>query len=216
MRDENRKGFAIGLMGGIGSGKSFVLEVMEKEYGFKIIKTDDVSRNQMQPGEAVFNSVVEAFGEGILDEEGFIDRKKLAGIIYADDAKRELLDELTHPPVIEEVDRQIRELKEGEVLVAESALIVDCNIIDHFDSIWLVEAPLEDRLSRLTGKRKITREHALSIMENQLSDEEYEKHADEIIKNPDFKDVKDKFMMRNMAVDFIMKQLQALKEKYGL
>ena len=48
MRDENRKGFAIGLMGGIGSGKSFVLEVMEKEYGFKIIKTDDVSRNQMQ------------------------------------------------------------------------------------------------------------------------------------------------------------------------
>ena len=53
-------------------------------------------------------------------------------------------------------------------------------------------------------------------MENQLSDEEYEKHADEIIKNPDFKDVKDKFMMRNMAVDFVMKQLQALKEKYGL
>jgi dephospho-CoA kinase len=173
----------IGLMGGIGAGKSYIMDLMEQNFNVLCIKSDEISRKQLMPGQKAYKSVVENFGKGILDNDGAIDRNKLAAEIFANDAKRMLLNSLTHPPVIEELKKIIEEASGYEALVIESALIVSAGIGGMFDKIWLVSAPREQRIERLINKRGYTRDKAIGIMERQDSDEEFEKYADEVIFN---------------------------------
>ena len=78
----------IGLTGGVGCGKSTIIQLMEQHFNCRSILTDDVSREHMEPGRVAYQNVVHEFGAEILDEKGAIDRKKLAAVVFSD--KREL------------------------------------------------------------------------------------------------------------------------------
>ena len=93
----------IGVTGGVGSGKSVVLSILEKDYHAETILADLVAHDLMQPGGKSYEDIVEAFGDGILNDDGTIDRVKLGNIVFHDAEKLQKLNAITHPNVKEEI-----------------------------------------------------------------------------------------------------------------
>ncbi|MGZ3523567.1 MAG: dephospho-CoA kinase, partial [Thermodesulfobacteriota bacterium] len=99
----------IGLTGGVASGKTAVSGVL-KEEGAYIIDADQIARELVQPHQPAWNELVRTFGEEILQEDGSIDRKKLADRVFADPNQRKLLNQILHPLITEEMDRRTKEI----------------------------------------------------------------------------------------------------------
>lgn len=99
----------VGLTGGVASGKTAVSQVL-KEEGAYIIDADQIARELVQPHKPAWNELIRAFGKEILQEDGFIHRKKLADKVFADPKKRKLLNQILHPRIKEEMDRRTKEI----------------------------------------------------------------------------------------------------------
>lgn len=185
----------IGVTGGVGAGKSTILNILQDQYQAKLIVADDVARELMEPGGASYQAVVEAFGISILadrkddeeEDEREIDRKKLAEVVFQDEEKLTLLNSLTHPKVKEEILHRIHcfyEENPDALIVIEAALLIEAGYKeDVLDSLWIVTADTEVRIARLMQSRGYSREKCISIMENQLSDSEFISEGDFIIDN---------------------------------
>ena len=89
----------LGITGGIGSGKTLVLNILKENYNAEIIEADRLGHELMEPGRAVYNNVVSYFGRDILGKDDTIDRKKLGDIVFADKDKLRKLNGLSHPVV---------------------------------------------------------------------------------------------------------------------
>ncbi len=133
----------IGVTGGVGAGKSTVLKILRDKYDARLILTDDVARELMVPGGASYDLVRVAFGDEILCENGELDRGKLAGIVFADVGKLELLNSITHPQTKEETKRRIAACREEDpdaLVVVEAALLIEAGFTDLLDELWVVTA----------------------------------------------------------------------------
>ena len=175
----------IGITGGVGSGKSTILEILQKEYGAAVIIADDVSRELMEPGHPGFLPVAEYFGDGILAEDGSIDRGKLAAIVFRDPEKLAVLNHLNHPLVRERILELIRQYQEQGyfLIVIESAILIQAGYRELIDELWAVHVDYEIRVQRLMESRGYSREKTDSIISNQLSDQDTEAAADFVIDN---------------------------------
>lgn len=170
----------IGLMGGIGSGKSTVLNYLESNYNAYIIQSDFVAKEIMTSGHDVFEKICDIFPEAVSENE--IDSKKLSEIVFADEEKLKLLNSITHPATVKEIAGRIKESKE-DIVVVESALLIGSGLEKYCDEIWFVFCEMQKRIERLINDRGYTREKAESIIAKQLSDDEYNASADEFIDN---------------------------------
>ncbi len=120
----------IELIGGVGAGKSRVLRILREEYGAAVIETDQTARELERKGQAGYQRLTEAFGEGILGADGELDRKKLAEMIFSDETVLERVNEMIHPLVWEEVYRRAEAFRNNgsqdlnllPLLVVETAL----------------------------------------------------------------------------------------------
>lgn len=171
----------IALTGGVGSGKSRVLELLNKEYNARIIQTDHVAKRLEEPGRAGFKALVDEFGAGILGPDGRLDKDTLAGMIFTDAHARERVNQLIHPLVWEYVKDQA-ETGDEAILVVESALVLE-NPGDFFREIWYVYTLREQRVRRLMESRGYSVERCRRMMAGQPSEEEYRKYADYVIDN---------------------------------
>ncbi|MCR5331333.1 MAG: dephospho-CoA kinase [Lachnospiraceae bacterium] len=188
----------IGLTGGAGCGKSFVAGVIMKNFPILHISTDDISRRQMRPGEAVYDAVVAEFGPEIVCADKTIDRSKLASIVFSDREKLKILEGITHPAVLKELERIFGIVEKGLVLspifdrpipykavLVETAILKEAGYCDMCDAVWYVYAPEEQRIARMMEQRGYTRERCLETLASQASDEEFRSYATGIIENPD-------------------------------
>lgn len=174
----------IGITGGVGSGKSYVASLAAANFDLLHIQTDNIARRQMAKGGASYNDVVGCFGEEILDENGEIDRKKLALIVFNDREKLERLNSLTHPKVTETVKALIDGARDDfEYVMIETAILKEAGYEKLCDEIWVVRAPVDDRIERVMKTRGYTQERAAATIASQLSDKEFEEFADVIIDN---------------------------------
>ena len=89
----------IGITGGIGSGKTAVLDIMQRDYGAFIMEADALAHRLMEPGQISYNDIVEHFGRDILDEDSRIDRAKLSAVVFSDQKQLDILNSITHPKV---------------------------------------------------------------------------------------------------------------------
>ena len=174
----------IGLTGGVGAGKSQVLQWMNNYAGAKIIRTDDLARRIMEPGEAGYIQVIEALGNSFLDQEGRIDRPVLAELIFNNKEARTVVNAITHPLVWRMMKE---ELQEGEYtgqkwIVVESAIFNE-HAIACFDEIWYVYAPDEKRIKRLMEGRGYSRKRCEEMIASQCSDAQFRKISHWIIDN---------------------------------
>ena len=113
----------IGLMGGVGCGKSTILGYLEKTYHACIIEADKVAKEIMNPGNEVYDEVAKAFPEVI--RNGYIDRNILADIVFRYEEKLTKLNAITHPGTIKEISNMIAKA-ENNLIVLESAILIDC------------------------------------------------------------------------------------------
>lgn len=176
----------LGITGGVGAGKTTVLNYMENRYGARVIQADQVAHRLMEPGQICHQRIAASFGTQILRKDGTIDRGKLGAQVFQNREKLRRLNELVHPAVKEWIRREIeksrREAK-TPFLVIEAALLIEEHYEEICDELWYVRADTEVRLRRLMESRGYTRERSRSIMANQLPDEVFRRHCQFVVDN---------------------------------
>ena len=191
----------IGITGGIGSGKTVILNLLGDKYGFVILEADKIAKELMEKGTAVFGKIAECFGNEILDERGCIDRQKFAAIVFNDKEKLTKLNALVHPSVIEEIDRRIKMMRADvrENFVIEAALLIESGCHRLCDKVWYIYTEKNIRIERLKAGRKMTEKQIADVIKNQLEVTDFERMADAVIDN-------------SFSIDNTDKQIQKLLE----
>ena len=172
----------IGITGGVGAGKSTVLDYITAHYRVGVIIADDVGKALMEPGGSVYQALVRHYGDEILQEDGSIDRPHLAAIGLRDEESQAVLNSIEHPLIREEIIRQIQ-ASEAPVVFLEAALLLEGKLTEICDEVWVVTADEETRIRRLMEDRGYTEETCRMIMSRQLSEEAFEDLADVLIRN---------------------------------
>lgn len=181
----------IGITGGIGAGKSEVLNFIAGRYDATVVEADQVGYLVMQPGKEAFEPVVNLFGSSVVKEDGTLDRDKIARLVFEDRQLLEKLNAIVHPAVKRYIRRAIEmEQKIGtEIFVVEAALLIEDKYDEICDELWYIYADENVRMHRLMKNRGYSVEKIRGILANQLSEEEFESHCDfEIDNSGDFQD----------------------------
>lgn len=175
----------IGITGGIGTGKSTILRIME-EMGAYVLEADSLAHNLMEPGQPAYIRITEFFGSDIIREDGTIDRGRLGRLVFQNPEALERLNGIVHPAVKEFILRDIEEKKKsGKVrwYVIEAALLIEDGYRLICDELWYIHAEKEVRIERLLSGRGGTREKWEQVMANQSADEFYRANCDVVIDN---------------------------------
>jgi len=173
----------VGLTGSIAVGKSFVCEVL-RELGAFVLDADLTAREVVAPDTKGLRLIVEKFGEEILDESGELNRAKLGEIVFADESKRQLLNSIVHPLVIESQNDWLAE-KEKEnpsaIAVIDAALMIESGGYERFDKLIVVWCEPAIQLERLMLRNNLSEIDALKRIRAQMPQEEKKHYADFLI-----------------------------------
>ncbi len=181
IRGEHGPVFVVVLTGGIAAGKTAVSALFER-LGAKVIDTDVIARELVEPGQPLLSSIVGVFGREMLDAYGRLKRKKLREIIFADAEKRARLEAVMHPRIGEEALRQITQVAQPYCLLV-IPLLVETEGKSIADRVLVVDADDEARMQRLTERDGASRGDAESAFAAQAGREERLSIADDIIDN---------------------------------
>lgn len=175
----------IGITGGIGSGKSTVLNLLEETYGAYIVETDKLAHHLMEPGQTAYEKIVDAFGTDILAEDGKINRAILGNIVFQEEAALNTLNGIVHPAVKEYILHDIEQKKQEQVsiYVIEAALLIEDGYKAICDELWYVYVEKEERIRRLLLGRGGSREKWEQIINNQSSERYYRSNCDVVVDN---------------------------------
>jgi dephospho-CoA kinase len=173
--------YIIGLTGNIATGKSVVSGMLER-LGAKAIDADALAHEVMEKGTPVWQAVVQEFGPGILCSDRSINRKKLGGIVFADEAALRRLEALVHPAVIART-KELIENSQEPVVVVEAIKLIEAGMHRTCDALWVVTCRQEQQLARLVEQRGLTEEEARQRIEAQPPQEAKLALADVIIDN---------------------------------
>lgn len=176
----------IGITGGVGCGKTTVLDAIKKECNCRILLADDAAKLLEEPGEECYKKLVELLSENILDTDSRIIPGKMAAKIFGNDKLRQDVNDIIHPAVKDYILEQINiEDKRGAVdyFFLEAALLIECGYKSIVDEMWYIYADADVRYSRLRKQRGYSDEKTASIIKAQMSDEEYRAGSDVVIDN---------------------------------
>jgi dephospho-CoA kinase len=172
----------VGLTGGIGSGKSTV-SAMLAERGAEVVDADQIAREVVLPGQPSWHKIRDHFGPGVLRPDGSVDRTALAEIVFGDQGKLGLLNEITHPPMFERIADRLERARDRDVIVVlDAALLIETGLAQRVDVLLVVDLPEEVQARRLEAKG-MPAEQAWARIASQLSREERLVHADLVIDN---------------------------------
>jgi dephospho-CoA kinase len=173
----------VGLTGGLASGKTFVGEALA-QLGCHIIRADDLGHQVLLPGGEAYDAVVNEFGGEILDDEGMIDRRRLAALVFDNPERLRKLNDLVHPPVIrreQEIEADIARRDPAAITVVEAAILVETGSNKRFDKLIVAVCTPEQQLERAMRRSSYTKEEVMARLSRQLSLEEKVKVADYVI-----------------------------------
>ncbi len=172
-----------GLTGGIASGKSTVAGML-RDLGALVMDADALGHELMARGQPAYEEILQAFGEGILDIRGEIDRRRLGSIVFADDEKRRQLNAILHPRILtrqEEMAAAWRRKHPAAVIAAEAALIYEAGVASRFAKVIVTWCRPEQQVERLVAKAGLSREEAQRRVDAQWPAEEKRRRADYVI-----------------------------------
>ena len=177
----------IGITGGVGAGKSTILAYLRENYRVRTLIADEVAHEIMEPGFDCYVRLQKEFAtEKIWLHNGRFNKQRLAEIIFANEKKRERLNQIVHPAVKEYILKEVeKERRNGSVdyVVLEAALLIEDGYDQICDELWYVYVTEENRRQRLIEGRGYTEEKVAQIFAVQLSEREYRRHCQVIIDN---------------------------------
>jgi len=175
----------IGLTGGIAAGKSMVSGILA-ELGAWILDADAISREVVEPGTEGLKAIAAEFGEKVLMPDGSLDRRALGAEVFGDPQKLERLNGILHPIIKAEMLRRAAEIEEQhteDIVIFDVPLLIESGWQDVADEVWLVSAPVEQRIRRIAMRDGLDEKQAMERISAQMTDEQKAKHADVIINN---------------------------------
>ena len=169
----------IGVTGGVGAGKSTVLDYLKETYHAHLILADLVGHEVMEPGLPAYDAVIETFGREILSEDQTIDRKKLGDIVFHKEEMRQKLNAIVHAAVKQEILRRIEQanLENVSYTVVEAALFLEENYDAFCNETWYIYTDEKIRRQRLKESRGYSDERIDQIFRSQKTHEEFQKRC---------------------------------------
>lgn len=175
----------IGITGGVGAGKSTILDYLSQKYDAYVIQADKIGHLVMEPGGLCYEHVIALFGRQIIKNDKTIDRKQVSDVVFGNELMRQSLDAIIHPAVKTYILEEIRKQRQAgcRLLVIEAALLLEEHYEEFCNNVWYIHTDAEIRIRRLMDSRGYTREKAESIIARQGSEEFFRKHSDYVIIN---------------------------------
>lgn len=176
----------IGITGGVGCGKSAILDELSSKYKCFILKADDAAKELETKGHDCYDKLVELLGDDILDEEGKIINRNMSAKIFANPMLLQAVNDIVHPAVREYILDSIEEQKKegvNDYFFLEAALLIECGYKAIVDEMWYIFAKEDVRYQRLKESRGYSDEKIKSIMSSQLSDSEFRDASDFVVDN---------------------------------
>jgi len=173
--------YLIGLTGNIATGKSTVANMLQ-DLGATVIDADALVHELQRKGTAPYDAIVAAFGRGILDPAGEIDRKALGSIVFGDPAQLRVLENILHPAVLIESMQRLNAAA-TPVVVYEAIKLIEAGRAEMCDAVWVVTARSEVQLERLMRDRRMNETEALQRINAQPPQSEKTQHATVVIDN---------------------------------
>lgn len=174
----------IGLTGSIATGKSTV-SLMFDDFNIPVIDADKLSREVVKPGEKAYKEIIDAFGEEILREDKTLDRETLGQIVFADESKRNILNQIVHPAVrermLEKRDDYIK--NEEKCIVLDIPLLFESKLTHFVDKTLVVYADESVQLQRLMERNGYSEDEAMQRIKTQIPAKEKAELADKVINN---------------------------------
>ena len=175
----------IGLTGGIGTGKSTVSRYLS-EQNFAIVDADLISRQVVEPGMPLLDELEAAFGSDIINEDGSLNRKGLAAIVFNDVEKRKLMDSIMHKEILAEMRCVMEDFQQQgthQGIIIDAPLLFEIGLEKWCGQVWLVTADMDLRIERVCARDDAKPEEVEARIRNQMSDDEKKKLSDEILDN---------------------------------
>jgi len=174
----------IGITGNIGSGKTTVSKVFEV-LGIPVFYADEAAKNVMTADEILIGEIKMAFGAASYFDDGSLNRKYIANIVFNNQAQLAKLNSIVHPAVFRTFDNWVANIKDAPYVMKEAALLFESGSYKMCDKTIMVDAPLELRIKRVMQRDGFSREEILSREARQFTEEKKVAMADYVIKNDD-------------------------------
>ncbi|MBP7320831.1 MAG: dephospho-CoA kinase [Lachnospiraceae bacterium] len=183
MQNKQNRPYVIGVMGGVGSGKSELLNYLKQTYHAEIFEADIIAKQCMDPETACMQQIRQQFPESLFYPDGSIHKEKMADYIFHNPQARVTMNQIVHPTVVEWIIRRIEQLQPDVLAVIESAIMIEAGLDRFCDELWYVYTDQDIRSERLNKSRGYSLEKTKAIIDSQLSEEEYRNRADAILNN---------------------------------
>ncbi|RQQ59080.1 dephospho-CoA kinase [Burkholderia stagnalis] len=174
--------FAVGLTGGIGSGKTTVADLFAAR-GATIVDTDLIAHRITAPGGPAMPAIEQAFGPRFVAADGSLDRAKMRTLIFSDDAARRRLEAITHPLIRAETDREAREAQGAYLMYVVPLLVESGSWKARADRVLVVDCDVETQIARVMRRNGFTREQVEAIVARQATRDARLAAADDVIVN---------------------------------
>ncbi len=178
-----KKKYTVGITGGIGSGKSFICQILQS-MGYPIFFSDESAKGLLKSSKIVRKKVIKLLGKAAYSADGEIDRSYIASRIFSDQSLLTEINAIIHP----EVRRDFKEWahnQSAEIVFNEAAIIFETGGFTHFDKTILIVTPKETRIKRVLKRETISIDEIEKRMNNQWSDAQKKPLADFIVYNDD-------------------------------
>lgn len=196
----------VGITGGIGSGKTEVCRILEKE-GFKVLYADQMAKDLYTTDKKLVEKIVKMLGKKVLNFKNKLSLSKLKKEIFSSEAKYKKFTKLVHPAVIDALKKEIKSMKEEKIVLVETALAFESGMDNDLDYVIMVYANRKNRMARIRLRDEATFKEIETIMHFQLDEKEkIEKSDFVIVNNKELKDLEAQTI-------FIGKVLKALKKR---
>ena len=179
----------VGLTGGIGSGKSTILNYF-KEHGYPCFESDEVGKKLLEV--ELKETVLKLFGEEVYNAKGNLDRKALSKKVFSNSKLLETLNDIVHPAVNKTFEKFKKKYKDFPIVVKEAAILIESGSYKSCDIIVLVKAPPAERIKRIVARDSINESEVIARINNQWEDKKKEKYADYVIENISLKETYEK------------------------
>ena len=174
--------FAVGLTGGIGSGKSTVADLFAA-HGVPLVDTDLIAHRITAPHGIAMPQIAAEFGDSFVAADGSLDRARMRTLVFSDDGARKRLEGITHPLIRAETEREQREAQGPYVIVVVPLLVESGSWKTRVNRVLTVDCSVETQISRVISRNGYSREQVLAIIARQATREARLAAADDIIDN---------------------------------